>query len=72
MAALGKAVRKDVRQPDGFAAHLTCVSIVHAWLLAFYLVLCLVLCPLLAPALILPASRPIFWGWIKAHLAICL
>lgn len=39
-----------------------------AWLLAFYFAIG----PLLAPTLILPSTRGIFIGWLKAYISLCL
>jgi len=41
---------------------------VHAWLVTLYTMLV----PVLAPSLILPLTRRIFYGWLKAYLSLCL
>jgi hypothetical protein len=41
---------------------------VHSWLVAFYTVLL----PLVAPCLVLPWTRRIFYGWVRAYVSLCL
>jgi hypothetical protein len=41
---------------------------IHAWLIAFYTILL----PLVAPCLVLPWTRRIFYGWVRAYVALCV
>jgi len=41
---------------------------IHAWLVAFYTILL----PLVAPCLVLPWTRRIFYGWVRAYVSLCL
>lgn len=44
------------------------LQLAHAWLIAFYWILT----PIVAPTIILPSTRGIFVGWLKAYGSLCL